>query len=151
MISVDLAARLRATGLRWHPTPADRFTLLNQAFDGDVFTISDMVVEAHHRPEGTVLGFNGTTEWALDSAEASEALWLPREDQLRGLLAGTFRQLTRDGDAWVVTAVLPGGDGPEHFAAAEAADAYGSALLALLAVVDDAGPAPEDVAPSPPS
>ncbi|MFC5272404.1 hypothetical protein [Brachybacterium sacelli] len=31
--------------------------------------------------------FNGTTEWALDSVEQHEAIWIPREDQLRTALA----------------------------------------------------------------
>ncbi len=87
MISVELAGALKAAGLVWHPATGDRFTLLTGAFDGEVFTLSDMVVEAHESRTGTVLGFNGTTEWALDATEASDALWLPREDQLRGLLA----------------------------------------------------------------
>ena len=145
MISVDLAARLRATGLSWHPAPADRFTLLTAAFDGDVFTISDMVVEAHPHPGGTVLGFNGTTEWALDSAEASEALWLPREDQLRELLAGTFRRLVRSADGYTVVVALPGADGEQHFTAEAAADAYGSALLELIGSVAGSDGPPVDV------
>ena len=60
-----------------------------------MFTVSDMTIEAHRYPTGTVLGFNGTTEWALDSVAIDDALWLPREDQLRDLLRGTFRQLIR--------------------------------------------------------
>jgi hypothetical protein len=34
-------------------------------------------------------------EWALDPVESCEAIWLPRETQLRELLAGTFRGLDR--------------------------------------------------------
>ena len=30
-----------------------------------------------------MLGFNGTTEWALDSLKTEQVLWLPREGQLR--------------------------------------------------------------------
>ena len=34
-----------------------------------------MTIEAHHYPTGTELGFNGTTEWALDSVSADDSLW----------------------------------------------------------------------------
>ena len=84
MISVELATALKQAGLVWHPASGDRFTLTTGAFDDEVFTLSDMVVEAQQSRTGTVLGFNGTTEWALDAAEITDALWLPREDQLRG-------------------------------------------------------------------
>ena len=67
MITVELATALKAAGLVWHPASGDRFTLTTVAFDGDVFTVSDMVVEARATSTGTILGFNGTTEWALDS------------------------------------------------------------------------------------
>ena len=40
-----------------------------------------------------MIGFNGTTEWALDSVELQHSVWLPSETQLRELLAGTFRAL----------------------------------------------------------
>ena len=53
----------------------------------DVFVISELTVDVHHFASGDVLGFNGTTEWALDSVEQSKAIWLPREDQLRGCSA----------------------------------------------------------------
>ena len=96
-----------------------------------------MVVEAQESRTGTVLGFNGTTEWALDAAEATDALWLPREDQLRVLLGSSFRSLERIDDGYRVTAVLPGeptDDGARRRAywGAEPSEAYGRALLALI-------------------
>lgn len=108
MISVDLAAALKDAGLVWKPASGDRFALTTGAFDGEVFTLSDMVVEAQESRTGTVLGFNGTTEWALDATEATDALWLPREDQLRVLLGSSFRTLERLEGGYRVTAVLPG-------------------------------------------
>ncbi len=94
-----------------------------------------MTVERHDYPSGTVLGFNGTTEWALDSVEASESLWLPREDQLRELLGPAFVRLTRgmrNGQvAHTVTATIRGSD--RTFAAADPAIAYGEALAAYIA------------------
>ena len=60
-----------------------------------VFAVSDMVVEVLELPTGRIFAFNGTTEWALDSLEVADALWLPREDQLRTLLGPTFVSLER--------------------------------------------------------
>jgi len=134
MISQHLAAALRDAGLRWRPASGDRFVIPQPALADEVFTLSEMTIEAHEFPTGTVLGFNGTTEWALDSVDKSDALWLPREDQLRELLGGTFVSLEAkpdpEGDRYVVTARTT--SGTEEFAAASAADAYGHALLALI-------------------
>ncbi len=134
MISVELAGALKDAGLVWHPATGDRFTLQTGAFDGEVFTLSDMVVEAHESRTGTVLGFNGTTEWALDATEASEALWMPREDQLRTLLGSSFRSLERVDEGYRVTSVLPGAVDlePGAYWGSDAAEAYARALLALI-------------------
>jgi hypothetical protein len=127
VISVDLAAELRAAGLRWRPTVGDRFVVANRSMDDDVFVLSTMTVDVHEFPSGPVIGFNGTTEWALDSLEQDEALWLPAEHQLRDLLGAAFVSLARDGTEWVVT-LADGGPvtGPS------AAEAYGRALLGRL-------------------
>ncbi|MDY0946632.1 pilus assembly protein CpaE [Frigoribacterium sp. CFBP9039] len=149
MLDVTLARRLHDAGLRWHPTTGDRFVIDRGEFVGDVFTISEMTIEAHEYPTGTVLGFNGTTEWALDSVAADQSLWLPREDQLRALLARSFRSLTRassadgDGDAHgdeagptaerIVYEVRVDSSGGERvFRAADPEDAYAAALLAYI-------------------
>ena len=134
MITVDLAAQLRAAGLRWSPTTGDRFVVANRSMDDEVFVLSTMTVDVHQFPTGPVIGFNGTTEWALDSLEQDEALWLPAEDQLRDLLGSAFVSLGRDGADWVV-ALADGGrsTGPTP------AEAYGRALLAHLGAVRAAG------------
>ncbi len=137
MISVDLARALRDAGLVWHPRSGDRFVLTRGTFDGEVFTLSDMVVEAHEAASGSVLAFNGTTEWALDSTSADDALWLPREDQLRELLGSSFRALTWDDGVHRVSVVLPGAAGPTRYPAAAAADAYAAALLDLVRLATD--------------
>ena len=134
MISVELATALKQAGLVWHPASGDRFTLTTGAFDDEVFTLSDMVVEAQQSRTGTVLGFNGTTEWALDAAEITDALWLPREDQLRVLLGLSFRSLERIDEGYRVTSVLPSdnAEGASGYWGAEPSEAYGRALLALI-------------------
>jgi len=127
VISAELARSLRAAGLRWHPATGDRFVIDKPGVDDDVYTVSEMTVERHDHPSGTVLGFNGTTEWALDSVAASESLWLPREDQLRELLGPAFVSLTA---GYTVTATIGGAE--RAFVAPDAADAYGSALLEYI-------------------
>jgi hypothetical protein len=130
MISTDLARALREAGLTWHPASGDRFQLDEPEFDADVFTVSEMTIEPRTYPTGVILAFNGTTEWALDSVALEEALWLPREDQLRELLRGMFRSLRRTDDAHVVEIRFDGV--VREFEHPEPADAYALALLSVL-------------------
>ncbi|NRD27876.1 pilus assembly protein CpaE [Frigoribacterium sp. VKM Ac-2836] len=138
MLDHVLARRLRDAGLRWRPRTGDRFVIETPGFDGDVFTLSEMTIEAHEYPTGTVLGFNGTTEWALDSVAADDSLWLPREDQLRDLLGPVFRGLIRhvddDGGGTVYEVVTrpTGADMDHRHRASGAEDAYAQALLAYI-------------------
>ncbi|WP_182111619.1 MULTISPECIES: pilus assembly protein CpaE [unclassified Actinotalea] len=131
MISQHLAAALRDAGLRWRPAAGDRFVIPQDGLEDELFTLSEMTIEAREYPTGTILGFNGTTEWALDSVAQEDALWMPREDQLRDLLGSTFVSLARADDAWQVTTRSASGE-EARFTAATAADAYGEALLALV-------------------
>jgi len=130
VLPVDLALRLKKAGLRWHPAPGDRFAIPDRDLDDEVFVLSNMVIDVHQLPDGPVIGFNGTTEWALDDLEQEEAVWLPREDQLRALLGGAFRALARDADRYRVETVTA--DGPRAFEADDAEVAYGEALLVLM-------------------
>jgi hypothetical protein len=96
VLSLDLARALRDAGVPWEPRPGDTFMIPDRDLDEHVFVLSDMVVQTVQPPDGPpILAFNGTTEWALDSLEAREALWLPREDQLRALLGSAFVSLER--------------------------------------------------------
>ena len=147
MISIELARALRDSNLVWRPVRGDNFSIDRIEADAEIYTLSDMTVEAHEFSSGTVLGFNGTTEWALDSVALDDALWLPREDQLRELLASAFVTLERvdstevidavalESSAYRLTALVAG----EHrvFEAPDAADAYARALLALLDAIAD--------------
>ncbi len=130
MISTGLARQLRDAGLRWKPGSGDRFQIDHSEFDAEVFTVSELTVEAHEYPTGTVLGFNGTTEWALDSVDVADALWLPQEDQLRDLLRVAFRSLERHDDGYTVVIELDGDS--RGFNSVSAPEAYGLALLAVL-------------------
>ena len=131
MIGVQVAQQLREAGLIWKPAPGDRFAIPDRDLDEDVFVLSNMTIEVYNVPEGRVIGFNGTTEWALDDVELDEALWLPREDQLRELLGGTLRALRRAEAGWDVDVTLLGED--RTFTAPTPEEAYAAALLHLLA------------------
>ncbi len=150
-ISAELARALRDSGLVWRPAAGDAFVIDRVEADDEIFILSDMTVEAHHFPTGTELGFNGTTEWALDSVPLEDALWLPQEHQLRELLGVAFVSLTAGaaagptaghtaGSAAEPAAGSSGGpavtviiDGISRtFDADATANAYARALLALL-------------------
>ncbi|UQU65879.1 pilus assembly protein CpaE [Couchioplanes caeruleus] len=131
MIGVEVARQLREAGLEWKPAPGDSFAIPDRDLDEDTFVLSNMTIEVYPVPEGRVIGFNGTTEWALDDVELDEALWLPREDQLRDLLGGTFRSLRRGDAGYEVGITLLGED--RTFTAATPEEAYAAALLHLLA------------------
>ena len=130
MISTERAIDLRQAGLVWHPRSGDRFQLDEPEFEADVFTVSEMTVEPRDYPTGSILAFNGTTEWALDSVALEDALWLPREDQLRELLRGAFRRLERLADTHRVDIEFAGER--QSFEHPQPEDAYGLALLAVL-------------------
>ena len=94
MLTLELARALRDAGVRWQPQPGDLFVIPDRDLDEQLFVLSDMVVQTLQPPDGPpILAFNGTTEWALDSLETGEAVWLPREDQLRELLGPAFESL----------------------------------------------------------
>ena len=133
MISTPLASSLRDAGLRWRPTPGDRFVLPHLDLDGQVFTLSEMTIEAHQHATGTILGFNGTTEWALDAVAQEDALWLPSEEQLRDRLGATFVSLASIEPRRCAVTTRTAAGMTTTYRADEAADAYAMALLDLIA------------------
>ncbi len=131
MISLTLARELRRLGVRWQPAPGDRFLVDEPEMVDSVFWVSDFTIEAHQYAGESVLGFNGTTEWALDSVAVDACLWLPREDQLRELLGSLLLRLERVDDGWrVVTRVSGGAD--LITVANDAETAYAQALGSAL-------------------
>ena len=127
MISRDLASQL-SPHLTWTPQNADQFFIPRPEISDSVFSVSDMVVELVVRDGESRFHFNGTVEWALDSVDSSEVVWLPREGQLRELLGEYFLSLDHSSDGFVVTVSGPGR--AYHTAPqAVADDAYGHALL----------------------
>ena len=132
MIALALAKELRAAGLAWNPLPGDRFVVPDREMDDEVFVISNMVVEIQDAPTGAIIGFNGTTEWALDSLEHRQVVWMPRESQLRELLGDRFVRLEAVTGGFAV--VTEDGDGEHREVDGDAESAYGRALLAVMSV-----------------
>jgi hypothetical protein len=131
VMPLHLALRLRDAGLSWQPSPGDRFAIPHRGMDDEVFVLSTMTIDVHDLPGRTVIGFNGTTEWALDDVEKDATIWLPREDQLRELLGGAFHRLERAGAGYQVVATVQ--DEIVGFTAADVETAYAEAVLHLLA------------------
>lgn len=134
MISRRLAAELRDAGLTWTPTKGDWFVIPDHGLDELEFVISDMVVETRRMAfDRQMLTFNGTTEWAMDTLAASEALWLPREEQLREILGEAFMGLEYipgEAPGYAVSMLL--GDSEKRFVDVDVESAYARAALALL-------------------
>jgi hypothetical protein len=130
MLDLELAVALRDHGLHWAPAKGDHFHVPDRDLDETVFVVSDMVIEEVRLPDGTpVLAFNGTSEWALDALESSQAVWLPREDQLRDLLGNAFEGLEPLPPPGGGYAVLARG---ERHVDVNAENAYARALLTML-------------------
>lgn len=130
VVSLWLARRLRDAGLAWTPAEGDRFVIPGTELDDRVFLIAPMVVEIRTVGSTRLIAFNGTTEWALDSVLASEALWLPGETDLRRALGERFVALRREEARWVVEASIDGATVP--FAHPDAVGAFAVALLEVL-------------------
>ena len=133
MITRELATALRDAGLTWTPAKGDWFAIPDRDLDDERFVISDMVIETRQPPRGQeLLAFNGTTEWALDMLAASEAIWLPREDQLRELLGEAFmglEYLPGETPGYAVSLLV--GDRERRFVDIDVESAYARAVLAL--------------------
>ncbi|HWM58123.1 MAG TPA: hypothetical protein VNO83_09825 [Pseudonocardia sp.] len=130
MISIELALRLQAAGLQWTPASGDRFVITGVDMDADVFVVSELTIDVHQAPTGSLIRFNGTTEWALDSVQQDDTVWLPREGQLREALGARFRRLEPVGDGYAVVVGRGGRD--ERHVDVDAERAYARALLAIL-------------------
>lgn len=134
MIDIDVAIRLRDRGLAWEPRDGDWFVIDSEDLRDQPFMLSSMVIErATGRHGEPLLHFNGTTEWALDSIEPQEAVWLPREDQLREALGERFAALRRDEAGRAVVSIrVEGADEVRDIVAPVVEDAYAGALLVAL-------------------
>lgn len=133
MLDLDLAQQLKSAGIDWEPTAGDRFVLPLPTMKDEVFILSNVIADVHRFENGNVIGFNGTTEWAMDSVEQRDVVWLPREDQLRDMLGAAFVRLDQVPGGYAVTATAAGG-ADERYVDIEAERAYARAVLARLEV-----------------
>lgn len=130
MITVDLAQQLKSAGLVWTPASGDRFVVPDHDLEDLVFAVSDMVVEVLDLPTGRIFAFNGTTEWALDSIEQREVVWLPSEDQLRSMLGETFVALESTPGGFIARIRRDGSE--ERHIDIDAESVYARAVLAVM-------------------
>ena len=130
MLDLATAARLKELGLAWDPQPGDRFVVPVKGMEDEVFILSNVIADVHDFEGGAVIGFNGTTEWALDSIEQSDVVWVPREEQLRAVLGAAFVSLEQVSGGFAVHATAGGVEG--RYVDADAERAYGQAVLARL-------------------
>lgn len=133
MLDIPLALQLKNAGLTWEPKTGDRFVLPIADMEDEVFILSNVIADIHQFRDGNVIGFNGTTEWALDSVEQDDVVWLPREDQLREMLGPAFVQLEQVTGGYAVSATAAGGV-EQRYVDIEAERAYARAVLARLGV-----------------
>ena len=92
MISLLTALQLKKAGLHWRPNYLDFFAIPDRDMDARVFVISDMLVTVDIIQGRQVVSFQGASEWALDSLVTTDAVWLPREEQLREALEAAMIQ-----------------------------------------------------------
>lgn len=131
MLTIELAQQLKSAGLVWTPSSGDRFVVPVEDMEESVFVLSDVTADIHRFESGDLIGFNGTTEWALDSIEQEHVVWFPREDQLRELLGAAFSRLEQVSGGYAVTATAA--DGIEsRFVDTDPERAYARALLSRL-------------------
>jgi hypothetical protein len=133
MISRELAEALAAGGLPWEPVSGDRFLVPDRDLDEEVFVVSGMAIEVSDLPTGAEMRFNGTVEWALDSIQQSEVVWLPREEQMREALGERFLRLESVTGGYAVVLAPPDGAGDEERCVDfDVERAYARALLSVL-------------------
>ena len=137
MLSLKTARALRQAGLDWKPAEFDFFAVPDRGLDERVFVISEMPAAVGQIQGMPMVTFEGAVEWALDYVPAGEVLWLPREEQLRGLLAERLAAEPHFFLALHVSAqgcrceILFGGRSL-GFQAADGSEAYAASLVHVL-------------------
>ena len=142
MITTDTAKKLKHAGLPWQPKSDDCFIVPDRGLDDQLFVLNNMTIQYAILQGHPAITFNGATEWALDYIFQIEALWLPRESQLRELI---LHYLTQQSDhprltlsnkpggylCTIQTAALPEA---RSFEGDTASDAYAETLFYLLSL-----------------
>jgi hypothetical protein len=137
MLSLLTARALKQAGLAWKPAEFDFFSIPDRGLDERVFVISSMPAAIGQIQGQPMVTFEGAVEWALDYVATGEVVWLPTEEQLRGLLAA---RLAAEPRFVLNLSVTPAGcrcaitfDGQAlSFEASDTSEAYAAALLHVL-------------------
>jgi hypothetical protein len=137
MISLISAIELKKAGLRWQPRNLDFFAIPDRDMDSRIFVISDMLVTIDLIQGRQVVSFQGASEWALDSLITTDAVWIPREDQLRdileaGLIEGGRPEVLLNSSLSGYRCRIKHLDREMVFEHTDASEAYAAALLFLL-------------------
>jgi hypothetical protein len=134
MISLPMALRLKQAGLQWNPKLHDFFAIPERGMDARVFVISDLQANIEKLFGSEVVAFQGASEWALDYLITSEAVWMPREDQMREALITRLPEprLSIDFSSQGCHLEIQSGQVKIAFNAPSVEDAYVLALLQLL-------------------
>lgn len=137
MLTVGTAQELRDAGLVWTPAHLDFFVVPLPDLEDQVFVVSDMTILAEQLHGQPALTFHGTVEWALDHVWTGEALWVPREDQLRQMVearlaASSGWRLALEADATGYRCLLGHDHESEAFGGQDVSECLAAALLHLL-------------------
>lgn len=142
LISLKLAEDLKESGLEWQPVLHDFFTIPGSDLENRIFVVSDMMTDVQQLFGHQMITFNGAVEWSLDYIMIIEAVWIPRESQLRELLISYLQDelnplltLAANPDFHVCQIRCQGKT--ESFEAKSGSDAYGKALQHVLNHRDD--------------
>jgi hypothetical protein len=136
MISIKTARLLQDAGLSWTPVVHDFFAIPDRGFDERTFVISDISTELNMLSGYQAVTFQGALEWTLDYIMVPELVWVPREDQLRGLLVERLQaeqgalRLGYEGGRYTCTIRSEGKE--LSFDDDDAGECYAGALIYLL-------------------
>lgn len=132
MLSLALAEQLKKAGLEWQPSLHDTFAVPERGMNEQRFVITEVLAYIEMFRGSPVVTFHGTAEWALDFILQTEAVWIPSETQLREMIVEQAGDvvLAQTADGYECRLKYRGET--LVFAADNACDAYGSALLQLL-------------------
>jgi hypothetical protein len=137
VLSLNTARALRQAGLAWKPAEFDFFAVPDRGLDERRFVISEMPAAVGQIQGMSMVTFEGAVEWALDYVPTGEVLWLPSEEQLRGLLAERlaaepFFFMALNVNAHGCRCEITFGGQTLGFQAADGSEAYAAALLYVL-------------------
>lgn len=136
MISLSQALRLKQAGLKWIPKLNDFFAIPERGMDANIFVLSDLQANIEKLFGSEVVAFQGASEWALDYLVSNEAVWMPREEQLRAALLEYLAELQPalrlDCTPAGCRLVVSSGELLISTQARQAEDAYADALLQVL-------------------